>query len=405
MKKFITTIAMLITVISMTVAQSPAMMTKVDNTSATQTDSSLCQENRLDVEIISTVGGHFDHPQHPANGIECPFILRFTTAVTYSTYYWETSLPSAETWDNNILRVNVYHSGYIKVTVWDNSGNVGSDSIWFNVRSNEVPPMENFIMEIDDDLHAEFSGIVSEDHRRIIIDRGFIPGQFIHSENLLLSPGIWNYKDTDAIYSDDSLWIYDILILDPCQSGISYLVPGVLLGTYERCLTIKSILQDEVAPMFYSTFNFRYCIYTVDEDGNRHEFMDNYGNPIILQPETTSWPLQGPHIDPYYQVGVGRQLEDGSYELLSLSNKVPNPWPDTDGINEGEEESFAIFPNPANGQFTVIGTGILTICNISGQTILQKEIDGEFSIELPAGVYVSKLSTKNNNYYKKIVVY
>ena len=182
-------------------------------------------------------------------------------------------------------------------------------------------------MEIDDDLHAEFSGIVSEDHRRIIIDRGFIPGQFIHSENFLLSPGIWNYKDTDAIYSDDSLWIYDILILDPCQSGISYLVPGVLLGTEGQCLTIRSILQDEVAPMFYSTFNFRYCIYTVDENGNRYEITDNNGNLVTLQPEATSWPISPDMVaHPFYQCGVVRTLEDGSYELLSLSNKVVNPY-------------------------------------------------------------------------------
>ena len=120
----------------------------------------------------------------------------------------------------------------------------------------------------------------------------------------------------------------------------------------------------------------------------------------MLQPEVTAWQIPGPHIDPYYQCGVGRQLDDGSYVLLSLSNKVPNPWPDTDGIVQNDDSSFSVYPNPTNGTFTVEGTGQMTITNVLGQTVLAREIDGMENVELPRGMYFVKL----NGQTRKIVV-
>jgi hypothetical protein len=61
-------------------------------------------------------------------------------------------------------------------------------------------------------------------------------------------------------------------------------------------------------------------------------------------------------------------------------------------VKEINDAAFSIYPNPNNGTFTIQGTGNLTITNILGQTIFQQEIDRNAHIELPAGIYIAKLS-------------
>jgi len=368
---------------SIAVAQSPATMTKGNDT--------LCNDTRLSVEIISVSGFNLDHPTHPATGVSCPFFDGFTTSQTYSWYLWESSYFSPQN-DETII-VDIDSSGYIKVTVGDNYGHTGSDSIWFHVRKTVVEPLGNFIMEIDDELHAKFYGVATENHHRLRLMRCYVPLQYNYGRDFYLSPGEqWAYTDTNVSYSEDSLWVYGIRTLNTCGNETSYfVVPGLLLNVYNEdekwYLSLKSSLQSDLS--FGSSY--LYSIYTIDEYGNRHEFTDHNGNPVTLPARTTSWQIPGPHIDPYYQIGVGRQLEDGSYELLSLSNKVPNPWPDSDGINEGEETIFSIFPNPSHGQVTVVGKGTLSVVNMLGQIVLRQEIDGESTVELPRGIYFVKL--------------
>ena len=326
MKKHFLSLLMLFTMVSMTVAQ-PAMMTK-----GYEEVDTLCQ-NRLSVEIVDISGVHFSHPQHPENGIMCPTEFMLTTSSQYELYQWETSLPSSETWNEDIITVRLYYSGYIKVTVRNFNGSVASDSIWFNVRNKNLPPMEGLIMEIDDDLHANFHGIAAEEHHRLFLHRGFFPGQSTYYKEFYLSPGEWVYKDLTTSFSEDSLWYYDIDIYDVCNSGIGYRFPGLLLGTTEdeyenRFLTLKSILQHENAPLFFGSYV--YLVYTVDRNGTKHPVTDENGDPVVLQPiwfEPASWPISPDMIaHPFYQCGVAKELEDGSHQLFSLSNKVVNPF-------------------------------------------------------------------------------
>lgn len=333
MRNHLLIILALNSIFSIAVAQ-PAMMTKGQVDDSTEVDKTqVCQNsnNRLDVEIVSNYGDHFHHPQHPETGQLCPFSVWFTTNHQYAWYQWETTLPNWEMWNDYVFHSDVHSSGYIKVTVGDNNGNTGTDSIWFNIKDH-VSPLGNFIMEIDDDLHPTFSGIATPEHYRIFIGRGFTPGQSIHHEKIFLSPGEWVYKDVNAIYNEDTLWIYNIMILDTCvlnQLYKRYLVPGLLLNTSHEnekwYLSPKTILQIDNGYYQNHGHSFVYFIYTIDEYGNKIHFQDGNGNPIILPSETTSWQIPGPHIDPYYQCGVAKVLDDGTYELLSLSNKVSNP--------------------------------------------------------------------------------
>ena len=324
MKKHILSFLMLFATISIAMAQ-PAMMTK-----GYEEVDTLCQ-NRLSVEIVDISGVHFSHPQHPENGSMCPTEFMLTTSSQYELYQWETSLPSSETWNEDIITISLYYSGYIKVTVGDNYGHTGTDSIWFNVRNKNLPPMEGLIMEIDDDLHANFHGIAAQEHHKLSLNRCYIPELYTYHEDFILSPGEWSYSDINAVYSEDTLWLYYIPIYDVCNSAVTYCIPGLLLNTNEdeyggHHLIIKTILQRDDAT-FYNNQHFVYFVYTIDKYGNRHQIWDNNGAPVILQPKTASWPISPDMIaHPFYQCGVAKELEDGSHQLFSLSNKVINPF-------------------------------------------------------------------------------
>ena len=73
---------------------------------------------------------------------------------------------------------------------------------------------------------------------------------------------------------------------------------------------------------------------------------------------------------------------------------------DWDAVVESNVESVNVYPNPAQGQVTVEGTGVLSIVNMLGQTILTQEIEEKATIELPKGMYIVRL----NNAVSKLVV-
>ena len=92
---------------------------------------------------------------------------------------------------------------------------------------------------------------------------------------------------------------------------------------------------------------------------------------------------------------IFHQLDDAS---LGLVNYIP--FSTEDAIEEAENTAFDVWPNPAQGRFTVNGQGTMTITNALGQTIITKEIDGKESIDLPRGLYVVRLG----NATRKVIV-
>lgn len=406
MRNFFTLLLTLFTVTSVAVAQ-PAMIKKgYDELSITT-----CQQNEdretfevLEVEIIPTNGDPFHHPQHPENGLICPIRPWLTTSQEFSHYHWESSY-NLFAGDPNEPHIRYFldKPGFVKVEVWDDLGNFGSDSIWFQIKENKQ--IDNFLMEIDEDMHPVFSGIVSDDQIAIDFYRENYTGGEDFGKTISLTPGQWIYKDEDAYYDEQNLWVYHEYLYDTCRnSQLHVIVPGLLLDVRQEGgwhLYLRSLLQEDNG-YYHENFgvDFAYIVYTIDELGERHQFIQG-GQPVKLGQYEAEWNIPGSHVDPYYQCGVARILEDGSFELLSLSNKVDNPLHDTNGMDEDEREtSFSVYPNPAQGRFAVEGIGTMTVTNTLGQTVLTQEIDGKTIIELPQGMYFVKLGGET----RKIVV-
>lgn len=406
MRNFFTLLLTLFTVTSVAVAQ-PAMIKKgCDELSITT-----CQQNEdretfevLEVEIIPTNGDPFQHPQHPENGLICPIRPWLTTSQEFPHYHWESSyhLFGGDPNDSHVM-YSLDKPGFVKVEVWDDLGNYGSDSIYFRIKENKQ--LDNFCMEIDEDMHPVFSGIVT-DQQTIGFTRENDIGGESFGEEFSLTPGQWIHKDEDVYYDEENLWVYHEYLYDTCRnSQLHVIVPGLLLDVRQESggwyLYLRSLLQ--VDNGYYHDIygiEFTYFVFTVDELGERHQFIQG-GQPVKLGQYETEWAIPGLHVDPYYQCGVARILEDGTFELLSLSNKVDNPMHDTNGLDEDEREtSLSIYPNPAKDCFTVEGTGIMHVTNVLGHEIMNKEIDGKTTIELPQGLYFVKLGGAT----RKIVV-
>ena len=80
------------------------------------------------------------------------------------------------------------------------------------------------------------------------------------------------------------------------------------------------------------------------------------------------------------------------------------------GINDPGKESIRIYPNPAEGIFTIEGLGSeaeLSIFTSFGNEVYKKVINQEERIDLrtlPNGVYLVKVTDANNTYYDKLIL-
>ncbi len=61
------------------------------------------------------------------------------------------------------------------------------------------------------------------------------------------------------------------------------------------------------------------------------------------------------------------------------------------GVDEEVAAGLKIFPNPTQSQFTVEGSGRMTVINLLGQTILTRDVEGQTIVELPKGLYFVQL--------------
>ena len=411
---------MLFTVISIALAQ-PAKIDKGNVDNLTQVDTlSTCQETRDDlyVEILTRDGFDFPGGYHFPNdsSLLCPLErMHFKTNCDFSYLHtWETSLnPDDYTIFEGFFNGDVNSSCYIKVTVTDNDGNTGTDSIYFNIKDWITPP-DNFEMEIVDVngiLNANFSFMPSSDT--------WFFGTYVSQDSINHNPNIpypeyegWIYYNGTQLYqgsyldnfiisyynyNENTVWNVLTEIWDTCAQTRYDVFPGMYLSTENsndsNFLKFKTSLQSG------DHDEYVYTIFTVDSNGIRYPFIVD-DEQIILPSNTINYELPTPHEHPYYQCAVASVTDDGDYKILSYSNKVANPYNSTVNVGEYEDFSFQIYPNPAKNYTTITGMGTITVTNILGQVVMAKEIDGQTTVALPRGLYFATM----NGTTKKIVV-
>ena len=69
------------------------------------------------------------------------------------------------------------------------------------------------------------------------------------------------------------------------------------------------------------------------------------------------------------------------------------------------EMTMSVYPNPAKSNFTVEGSGMLSITNTLGQKVMEKAIENCCVVTLPKGLYLLKLTNGNIFVTRKVVVY
>ncbi len=375
----------------------------------------------LHPEIINDYGaGNYGHYQHPATDLTCLVWGMFRTLESYSQYLWEVDSCFVDfdygSFSNNRIFCSFDHSGSIKVTVWDELGNSGTDSIWFNIK-DWVTPMENFHMEIDGTGHAVFSGVATIEHKEFSVLRSLDTTDWFFVTLRHLNPGPWTWRDDEAHFGQDTVWNYDFNIVDTCNTYFSpELVPGLVMGTQPApgggwYLTMKSVMQsNKKALEGRDGEEYVYALYTVDHEGVRHPFEVD-GEQVVLPTSTQAYLLPGRHPDAYYQGGIGKLTggKDGGMEVLSYSNKVENPLPDLDDVGDLSGDGtnatgLKVWPNPNNGTFTVEGEGRLKVFNLLGQAVIDLDLDGKLTLTLPSGMYLVRLVNGATSETRKVVV-
>ena len=132
----------------------------------------------------------------------------------------------------------------------------------------------------------------------------------------------------------------------------------------------------------------------IHDNGNSGVIYDLYNNSAYdIMAVGNNW---GTSNADEIEAHIFHQNDDPSLGLVTYV-----PFIDYDAVDENNNTHiFEVWPNPAQGHFTVEGKGKMTVINTLGQTVLTREIDGKETIELPRGLYVVKMG----NATQKVIV-
>ena len=220
-------------------------------------------------------------------------------------------------------------------------------------------------------------------------NEGDISGTYsggIHGYSLMRHVAINNCYNSGSIFADGT--VPSSSPAGPAAGGIEgFLYNGNCSIT--NCYNVGSVSSTEDAGCILAfgnnaTLENNYYISTCGAGGEGMALSEDF----MRSQEFVDY-LNGRNRDQVWALDVD-YINDG-FPILVENNLA---------VDETENATFSIYPNPAQGYFTVEGRGKMTVINVLGQTILTREIDGKNIVTLPQGMYFVKLG----NTTRKIVV-
>lgn len=125
--------------------------------------------------------------------------------------------------------------------------------------------------------------------------------------------------------------------------------------------------------------------------------------PFLFRPEA-SHPLD------FAMTTVWKSDTQSALDRIEAAvEEVRNKFEDSDFLTVAENVSshgdlLKVYPNPTEGAFTVEGTGRLTVVNALGQQMLTRDIDGQTTLNLPAGLYFVRVTNEKGYSVSKLLV-
>lgn len=172
-------------------------------------------------------------------------------------------------------------------------------------------------------------------------------------------------------------------------------------GSSIGCFAINN--EGEAYAMGYDSETGNYGFCTLDLTNVRLTLMKEFDGVADLAFDLSTGELFGFSM---YRTYYNNHENGDKFYLGALGDDngfiVTSPFMvyDWDAVAESNVESVNLYPNPTQGQVTVEGTGVLSVVNMLGQTVLTQEIEGQATIELTKGMYIVRL----NNAISKVIV-
>jgi len=91
-------------------------------------------------------------------------------------------------------------------------------------------------------------------------------------------------------------------------------------------------------------------------------------------------------------------------DTLNTNDGYPILGANNLAVDEHAVTVLTVYPNPTSGQFTVEGTGSLSVFNVVGQTVMTLQVNEKTVVELPQGLYFIRLEGENNTKLTKLIV-
>ena len=429
MKKLFLLVMFMVSSIALIHAQEPIVVHVSDSPESMR----LCYESNQQVVVYAQEGcSEFYWEINNVNHFENPIVINPQRGINFHVCYWGCEDFAHDFWiryiDSNVPN-DFTHTVWKRQAEMDTIAAVGHDSIDYpfmyeflwstgeTTRTIEVTEPGTYTCTISelcgtatrtfivrDNVEIYRSGVDPATNKNRVLwqttpeQAAYISNVKVERDGMVV--GTVPYLDgqfLDNIGSENAARIYRITAI--ASDGTECPIPSYQFGTF------NTIYSPDIANPNLMNFSWEDPFI---EEGSPYEVIayrigrvDNSGEFIVIDQLSANVHLGKYDMDLFdgdYGI-VAAVFNDSKrdYEELAFSNRSDNGIV---GIGEQNGENFGIYPNPAKDCFTVEGTGVITVTNTLGQTILTQEIDGKATIELPQGIYFVKL----NGQTRKIVV-